>query len=286
MLPALSRIDHLEYSLAERKVADWLKKQSQQPAWLARIAQVGIQEVAQAVGVSQPTVLRFTRTAGFTGWPDFRNWLAVSAATAANLDLGQGEQKPAYSVLDVFNQAIAALVQVRNDVSADAIAKAASWLARAERIECYGQGNSGIIASDAAHKFFRLGLHASAFSDPHMHLSSAAMLGANDVVLALSNSGFTRELIDSMTWARSSRAKVIAITVPETPVAKVADLVLPIDPSAERDLTLPMTARIAQLVLIDALAVETARLLGQPIKQRMRRYQRAMLDKKAAEKAK
>ena len=50
-----------------------------------------------------------------------------------------------------------------------------------KRIEFYGVGNSGIVAQDAQHKFFRLGLQAMSYSDPHLHSMAATMLGRGDV---------------------------------------------------------------------------------------------------------
>ena len=68
----------------------------------------------------------------------------------------------------VIDNTVAAFLKYRNDASASAIDKAAQALTQAHqskrRIEFYGVGNSGIVAQDAQHKFFRLGMNTIAYN--------------------------------------------------------------------------------------------------------------------------
>ncbi|MDP1172210.1 SIS domain-containing protein, partial [Klebsiella pneumoniae] len=66
-----------------------------------------------------------------------------------------------------------------------------------KRIEFYGVGNSGIVAQDAQHKFFRLGVNTVATSDGHVQLMSATMLQQGDCAVIISNSGRSRDLLDA-----------------------------------------------------------------------------------------
>ena len=78
-----------------------------------------------------------------------------------------------------------------------------SLLAKARRIEFYGLGNSGIIAADAQHKFFRFDIPAVSYSDPHVQAMAASLLGPRDVLVAISTSGRSNELLDAVEIARA-----------------------------------------------------------------------------------
>ena len=115
-------------------------------------------------------------------------------------------------VAKVLDRTIAALMRVRNDLDAAALDQAIHLLANARTIEFYGAGNSGIIAADAQHKFFRLGVPTVAYSDPHIHGMAATLLQPGDVVVAISNTGRTRDLLRSVEYARQAGADVVGIT--------------------------------------------------------------------------
>jgi RpiR family transcriptional regulator, carbohydrate utilization regulator len=250
----------------------------------SQAASCSIAQLAQVTGVSEPSVARFCQAVGFAGWKAFRLWLVFTLGTGApyvHIDVRSGDD--ADSILNkVIDRSAQTLLQLKRDIASNDFAKAVRWLVSAQRIEFYGQGNSGITAADGAHKFFRLGFASVAYSDPHLHCVSAAMLKKSDVVVALSNSGKTQALVDSMVFARDAGAKIIALTVPNTPVADSADLLLPVNPSEDPDLYAPMTSRIAQLVLIDALAVATASQMGSLVSKRLERYKAVLNTKRIA----
>jgi RpiR family transcriptional regulator, carbohydrate utilization regulator len=269
---SFERLSSLTLSETEQRVVDYLTKQS------TVAAQQTIGEVAQASRVSQPTVARVSQRLGFSGWRELRTWMALSigAQTPFNQSPIGKKDAPIQVMEKVIDRSMATLAQLKTEFetlpsSVAGFGKAVEHLSVAKRIEFYGQGNSGIAAADGAHKFFRLGCHAVAYSDPHLHSVAAVSLTKHDVVVALSNSGKSPLLCQSLGLARSSGAAVIALTVPRSPVALVADLVLPVPPSDDPDLFAPMTARVAQLVLLDALAVATAHRLGEPVRKRLAR---------------
>jgi RpiR family carbohydrate utilization transcriptional regulator len=145
--------------------------------------------------------------------------------------------------------------------------KAIDLLAKARRIECYGQGSSGIVAADAQHKFFRVGTPTFACSDPHVHSIAAALLGKNDVVVAISQRGKNAALLRSVQLARKGGASVIALTPRGTPLAGAANVLLAIDLAPDQDPYRPISARLAHLAVIDMLAVGLA-LRGGPERRR------------------
>ena len=256
--PAMQRLLSLELSASETRVAHFVVT-NQSTALTLSIAQL-----AEQAQVSEPTVARFCQSAGFSGYKDFRLWLArtVGAGTMYIHANVSAADTPANILTKVWERSQASLAQTRLQIDDVQFSQAVGLLVAAHRIEFYGQGNSGITAQDGAHKFFRMGIPTAAHSDPHIHSVSAAMLDMRDVVVALSNSGRSSEILDTVEIAKRSGAKVIALTPPASPLALIADCLLAVNPSNEPDLYAPMTTRLSQLVLIDALAVATALQIG------------------------
>jgi len=139
------------------------------------------------------------------------------------------------------------------------LAKAADAIAGASRVDIYGIGASAIVGTDAQQKLHRIGVIAFSWNDPHIALTSAALLGKGDVAIGISHSGTTRETIESLTTARARGATTIAITnFPLSQLVDTADIVLT---TAARETSLRSGAtasRIAALTVIDCLYIAVA----------------------------
>jgi RpiR family transcriptional regulator, carbohydrate utilization regulator len=278
--PALHRLDlgRLEFSQlseSEMRVTRFVQLSPE------KVMHFSMAQLALAAGVSAPTIARFCKNTGFTGFKEFKTWLAnaVGAGTPyEHRDVAAGDNTK--TVFDIVMQrSMAALAQIRAQTSQQHVDQAVALLNNAHRIECYGMGNSGITAQDAAHKFFRMGIPSIAHADPHIHAVAAAMLTKNDAILAISNSGRSLELLASIKTARQVGAKVIALTPINSPLAKLAHVTLNINQSDDPDLTAPMTTRLCQLALIDVLAVTIAKSRGPALQKRMNQY-RGLLEEK------
>jgi RpiR family transcriptional regulator, carbohydrate utilization regulator len=249
-------------SQSEQRVADLVLKQ---PQW---VIDASIAMLAKKAAVSQPTVIRFCRSLGLNGYLDFRLKLAqtLAAESAPGVPYVHGDVKasdrPAEIVSKVFDRAAGTLMRVGKALDIRAMDLAVKALSKANRVEFYGLGNSSVVAQDAQYKFFRLGVPAIHFADSHMNNLSAPLLAKGDVVVAISASGRTRELCRSAELARDAGAMVIAITIPRSPLAMIADITLNAEVEEDPDLYSPMTSRIVHLTIIDALAVSVALARG------------------------
>ena len=247
-------------SAAERKVAEAALAE---PKWFVHAA---VAEIALRAGVSQPTVIRFCRTLGYKGLPEFKLALSASISQSGlpyvhaelNIDDDMG------NVMEkVLGNTAAALLGARRSLKESELENAVSWLASARRIEFYGVGNSGIVAQDAQHKFFRFGISAVAYSEAHLQLMAAAGLAPQDVLVAGSNSGSSIEILDAAGVAKKNGARLIAITHPDSPLAHVADCVLATAVQEDANLYTPMVSRLLQLAVVDILAIGLALRLGE-----------------------
>jgi len=216
-------------------------------------ANLPVSELAERAHVSKPTVVRFCRSVD----PD---------------------DKTGDVLVKVIDNAVAAFLKYRNDASTFAIEKAVEALAATHktgrRIEFYGVGNSGVVALDAQHKFFRLGVNTISWSDGHMQVMSATLLGPGDCVVVISNSGRTRDLMDACDIARRNGATTIVITATGSPLATAGHIHLAADHPEGYDRYSPMVSRLLHLVIIDVLATTVALRIGggrlQPLLREMK----------------
>jgi RpiR family carbohydrate utilization transcriptional regulator len=246
------------------------------------VLQMAIAEMAARAGVSQPTVARFAGALGFSGYREFKLRLAQSLAAGlpyVHQDVGPKDRLDAVAP-KVFDRTIGALINVRNQLEPAPLAKAVRLLARARRIDCYGVGNSGIVALDAQHKLFRYGMPVAAYTDGHTMGMAATLLGRGSVALAISASGRTTDMLGSVEIAREAQADVIAITASGSPLARLATVALNADVPEDPDIYAPMLSRLAHLAIIDVLSVGVALSLGAPLVKRLERAKQTLLAKR------
>jgi RpiR family carbohydrate utilization transcriptional regulator len=235
-------------------------------------ASLPVGELAERSHVSKPTVVRFCRSVGYDGLADFKRKLAGSVNEGVPFvhRAVDDDDKPGDIVVKVIDNAVSALLKYRNAAASHAIERAIDALAATCRangkIEFYGVGNSGIVAQDAQHKFFRLGVHASAASDSHVQVMSATMLKPGDCAVLISNSGRSRDLIDLAEIAHHKGATVIVLTASGSPLARVAQqaghVLLAADHPEDFDRYSPMVSRLLHLMVIDILTTAVALRLG------------------------
>ncbi|MGC3984070.1 MAG: SIS domain-containing protein [Pseudorhodoferax sp.] len=231
-------------------------------------ASLPVGELAEMAHVSKPTVVRFCRSVGYDGLVDFKLKLAGSVSEGVpfihrSVDM---DDKTGDVLVKVIDNTVAAFLKYRNDAGVGAIEKAAAALAATHatgrRVEFYGVGNSGIVAQDAQHKFFRLGVNAISYSDGHMQVMAASMLRAGDCVLVISNSGRTRDLMDACDIAQRKGATVIVLTASGSPLAVAGDIHLAADHPEGYDRYSPMVSRLLHLMVVDILATCVALRIG------------------------
>ncbi len=243
-------------------------------------ANLPVTELASRAHVSKPTVIRFCRSVGYDGLSDFKLKLAGSVSEGVpfihrSVDV---DDKTSDVLVKVIDNTVAAFLKYRNDASSVAIQKAATALAATyqtgQRIEFFGVGNSGIVAQDAQHKFFRLGVHSIAYSDGHLQVMSASLLRPGDCVVIISNSGRTRDLMDAESIARKNGATTIVITASGSPLASAGHIHLAADHPEGYDRFSPMVSRLLHLMIIDILATCVALRIGgeklQPLLKEMK----------------
>jgi RpiR family carbohydrate utilization transcriptional regulator len=257
---------------SERKVADFILDNP------AAVINMRIVDVASNAEVSEPTVVRFCRALDFEGFQAFKLQLAQHMGTNPSYTQFSVDDKDTVADLShkVFDSTIGSLLAVRDELDPLVLEKAINIISNANRVEFYGFGASGSVASDAQHKFFRLQLSTAAYTDPHIQHMSAISLGQRDVVVAISQSGRTKALIQSVKLAMEAGATVIGLAPQDTPLSKLCSI--PIYVNMEEDLHVftPVSSRIAHLLVIDVLAMGVARYRKPLLKEHLKRINKSL----------
>jgi len=237
------------FSKSERKVAEAILA-SPETAIHSSIA-----NLAKTAEVSEPTVNRFCRRLDTKGFPDFKLHLAQSLANGTpyvNRNVNEDDGPEAYTS-KIFESTMACLNTAKNGLDTNLINRAVDVLTQANKISFFGLGASSSVAHDALNKFFRFNIPVSCFDDIVMQRMSCINSSEGDVIVLISHTGRTKLLVEVAQLARENDAFVIALTEANSPLAEQSNLVLSLGVPEDTDVYMPMSSRIAQLVLIDVL---------------------------------
>lgn len=239
---------------AERSAADLLLVA---PEFVAQSA-IGV--VAECAGVSQPTLVRFAKRLGFSGFAGLRDELRSAAADSSSTQRTPYEHintdsKPfdiAQSIVYASIEALNGLLKVMNPLDYERTADA---LLKAEKIVFLGVGDSGIVASSAYQKFIRVGAVCHTATDVDTQMALAALLCERDVCVLISHSGDTASIVQAARYAKAAGATTIAVTnFPYSHLARICDIILLTATFVERGGEV-VTQRVAQLAIVESLFI-------------------------------
>lgn len=249
-----------ELKPAERRVAEAVVADPR------LVARESIGSLAQRCGTSAPTVVRFAQRLGFSGYPE----LKLALARALGVEEGRASREPLSGTLDA-SDSLREIVQKIGYADAravedtvlgldlQALEEVVDAIIGARRIDVIGVGASGLTATDLCQKLSRIGMAAFCANDRHAAMTTASLRGAQDVVIGISHSGATTDVVEPLRLAGRTGAATVAITNhPGSPLARAAHLVLT---TAARETSFrsgAMASRIAQLTVVDCVFVAAA----------------------------
>ncbi|GEN46633.1 MurR/RpiR family transcriptional regulator [Alkalibacillus haloalkaliphilus] len=211
-------------------------------------------ELSESSGVAEATVLRFFRKLGFKGFQDFK-FLYAQEISLKNSTVTESDTYAA----KIKSNMVQAIEDSYNMVDEDELEMAIKEINNSDEVVLYGVGSSGIAVLDMENRLMRIGKHVSAITDPHFQVMRASSMTENTVVVAISLTGSTKDIIDSVEIAKNRGAKVIALTnYIKSPLTKFADIVLlssakesPLDSGS-------LVSKVTQLYLIDLICTGIA----------------------------
>lgn len=250
-----AQLPHL--SKAERRVGEWILQHPQaaldhDTRWLAQQNQV-----------SQPTLVRLAHSLGCTGFQDFRLKLAHElgqSRTSERVNVSSlAEAKTPKDLCEgLFDYSIQALEKARDGLQPEALEGAIALLDRAGRVCVFGYDNSVTVAEESARRLMRLDLNVLACTDPYQQTIVAGRMRSGDLLLVIAHEGRSTPVLEAVGLVRGGGVSVLAMTTRGSPLQAAADLSLCIDVPDSSDALTPMVAQLAQLVVLDVLAVGLA----------------------------
>lgn len=243
---------------SEKKVADYVLLNGYS------VSTMSLAKLSAEAGVSEPTVIRFVKSIGFSGYSEFKmnlmkDWGRESVSEKSDEDLlidlhiDKNEK-----IEDIPQKMIGITIKALEDtlkiVDINSYKKAIKLISNAEIIDVYGVGNSGSIASDIMNKLVRIGLNCRSYPDNHVQQICASHLTKKDVAIAISHSGNTIDTVNVLKIAQKSGAKTIALTnYRGSAISEYADIVFYTGDVETTFYSETMVSRISQLAIVDML---------------------------------
>lgn len=252
---------------SEQRVADTVMRAAE------AVTRMSMAELAAAAAVSEPTVLRFCRQMGCDGFPELKLRLAQSLVAGVpyvhrEIALGDNVEQV---IEKVCGASLHAIEGVGKRLDRDALRQAIAALAKARRIECFGNGAASVLTFDAQQKFMRFGIPTIAYPDSHSQIAAAATLRAGDVALCFSHTGAVKDIVRCAELATAGGATVIAMTRTGSPLALVSHIHVPVDTAENTEIYAPMISRVAHMVVLDVLATGVALAFGPGVVAQLRK---------------
>lgn len=252
----LEQIKEQYHSLTRsgKRLADYIFANAHDTQYLS------ISSLAENSGVSEASITRFSHSLGLSGYNDLKLALAKAAyVTDMGEPLESSETITSEDSPDsIFGKLHAANVLSLNEtlelLDENELSRAVDLLSAADRVFCFGQGNSMVMAMEAWARFSTATSRFVHVEDSHMQALLIALASEKDVILFFSYSGSTRDMEDVMRIAKKQHVSVVLIThFPKSPATEFADVVLLCGYNESPLQSGSVAAKMGQLFLIECL---------------------------------
>ena len=247
------------------------------------IISMSAKEIGDVTNTSAPTVVRFSKKIGFDSLNEMKLQLSLNLQSDdENVDFEylhsdlstQNIIRGVKSSIDsIMNQTLGVLKE-------EELEKAIELLSKANNVYIFSVGSSSLVGMDFYYKLSRINKRCIAHSDTHLQMTSSALMEKDDVAIAISYSGETKEVIKCAENAKSKGVPVISITKASisNTLADMSDIVLRV-PFVEKSLREgAMSSRISQLAVIDMLFLGMARTNLKGIEEKLKVTRKAVED--------
>lgn len=252
----------------QRKIADYM---------IANMKEVSTQSIgslAKSCDVSTTTVIRLINKLGYQSFRDFKlglvRELSVSEATADPFHSSIQKFEDGYqnieddaSIMDVISAVTLSASSFIHDIGKmippSVIEQAVEYMISADSIQLFGTGGSCAIAMDGFHKFLRIGLPVFFDENSHFSMIRASHLTSRSVMLLVSHTGESREVIQCARNGKEAGARIIGFTsYVDSTLAKMSDVVLHSSFYDISHYTDALVSRLVQFILLDILYVSVS----------------------------
>lgn len=237
-----------------------------------------IAAIALKANVSKPTVNRFCRSINTRSFPNFKLHLAQSLANSTpyvNRNVNKNNSVKSYTK-KIFKSAIATLNHVRHSLNKSAINRAVNLLTQAKKIAFFKLGSSAAVAHNAINKFFRFNVPVVYSNNIVLQRISCINCSNKNVVVLISHTKKTKNLVKLAQLARKNNAIVIALTSAGTPLAQKATLAITLNVPKNTNIYMPIVSQLAQLTVINVLATKFTLQRSAKFKNNLKQVKKAL----------
>lgn len=256
----------------DRKIADLILKSPND------IVYSTISDISDFLGISETSIFRFCKKLGYKGFQVFKITLASQLNDDKNRSkMSVGEVENLSIIDDVFLTSIGTLQDTLQYVDRNKIEKASTLIGNARRVLFCGNGGSGIVALDAEHKFIRIGLNVSAYTDSHMQLMAISQMDEQDVVVIISHTGTNLDMLNLIDIAKQNKTSTVAITsYANTPICKNVDIAINVISAETQHQFEAFASRIAHLTILDTIYLNVVALFEIDAKKSVNNMRKAI----------
>jgi len=241
-----------DLSMAERAVLDYLIENK------AVLKDFSVGKISEAAYTSPASVVRMCKKLGYKGFKDFKiDFILANAKVEVPEHRDYVDvilNKDANYARSVIENNLKVLEDTLKLYDEKAVKSAAQIIMEARKILIFGKGSSYLVCKDLEMKLRRINKFCMAQGESHDQMVDASFLNQKDVIIFISHSGKTKEIISSALLAKDNKAKIVSIVkLGSSLLADLSDVVLYTSSLEGEFRSAAMTSRISQLCMVDAL---------------------------------
>ncbi|HGM3508288.1 TPA: MurR/RpiR family transcriptional regulator [Clostridioides difficile] len=226
-----------------------------------------ISQIAKESNIGEATITRFVKKMNFSGLQDFKVTLAQEISTINKKNIInkniQNDEPALDTAKKLLSSNITTLENTVEIINSTDVHDCARLIIDAKKVYFIGIGYSGIIAQDSNYKFMRIGLNCVSFDSSHTMIMMSSIMEEGDLIVAISHSGETEEIIKTVKLARANNAKIISITENKNSELKdISDVHLSYVSGETVLETGSISSKLAQFFIIDLVYTQVVKELS------------------------
>lgn len=268
-----------DFTDSEKLIADYLLSNNES------LINLSAKEIGELTNTSAATLIRFSKKLGFESLNEMKLKLSISLRDKkekADFEYINKKLETTDIIYGIKKSIDKVMDKTVNIIREEDLEKAIDLLSKAKNIYIYSVGVSGLVGQDFYYKLSRINKRCIAHIDTHLQITSSILMEPEDVAVAISYSGTTKEVIMCVENANKNNVPVISITKASVSnkLEDLSDITLKV-PYVEKSLREgAMSSRISQLAIIDMLFIGMAKENIEEIENKLLKTREAVKDLK------
>lgn len=207
-----------------------------------------IKGFSESFGASPSSISKLSKKLGYKNFQDFILSVDAERSTVKH------RSSSSKAIHEYYNR----LIDNTNEmIHEEMIHSLISKIMNSGLVVIIGIGNSGFSAIEFASRLERMGIKVKAMTDPHQMKMQSGILNHEDLIIGISNSGETKEIVDSITLAKKNNVSNFVFTHHnESSLSDTADNVIIVSSNTQVNDEKFINSQISNLYLIDVISYE------------------------------